>query len=327
MARPRKLEEALDALGELRRAGPCDETTARLRATLAVKQSPLVAKAARIAGELEVEALVPDLRTAFQRLLENPVKSDPGCSGKTEIARALYAMGAYEDALFLRGIRHVQREPVWGGTEDTACELRSVCALALVRLSHPDAATEVAELLADPEPAARAGAARAIASSESERVAPLLRFKVLCGDADPQVVAECVAGLLRIAPEASLEFCRRLLDGGDAERRETVALALGESRLRAALPLLRDWWQRTSTLELRRVALLAIGLLRFEEAHAFLLALIAEAPGHDARDAVAALAVFRHDDALRDRVAAAVRARDDGALRGELEELAGSRPR
>jgi hypothetical protein len=283
-----------------------------------------VAKAARIAGELEIEPLVPELRAAFERLLANAVKSDPGCAAKTAIARALYAMGVYEDALFLRGIRHVQREPVWGGTEDTACELRAVCALALVRLGHPDAAAEVAELLADSEPAARIGAARAIASSESERYAPLLRFKVLGGDADPQVTGECLGALLRIAPEAALAFCGRLLDRDDARRCESIALALGESRLRAALPLLRDWWQRTSALEPRRTALLAIALLRTDEAHGFLLSLVAAAPGHDARDAIAALAVFRDDDALRDRVAAAVRSRDDVDLRAALEAFEGA---
>jgi len=325
VARSRKLEDALEALDVLRRQPPDADGTAQLRTALAVKQSPVVAKAARIAGDLEIEALVPDLRAAFESLLVDPVKRDPGCSAKTAIARALYAMGAYEDALFLRGIRHVQREPVWGGTEDTACALRSVCAHALVRLGHPDAAVAVAELLADPEPEARTGAARAIASSESERHAPLLRFKILTGDDDPQVLAECVGALLRVSADGALDLCTRLLEGHDALRSETVALALGESRLRAALPLLRAFWQRTATTELRRVALLAIAMLRSEEAHAFLLSLVAGAPGHDARAAIAALAVFRDDEALRGRVEAVVLAREDVDLRAALAELHGGR--
>ena len=77
---------------------------------------------------------------------------------------------------------------MWGGTVDVACELRSVCAMGLLRLGHPSAAIEVAELLADPEPAARAGAAHAIAYSEDARFAPLLRHKILSGDAEAQVV-------------------------------------------------------------------------------------------------------------------------------------------
>jgi hypothetical protein len=80
----------------------------------------------------------------------NPVKSDPGCRAKVEIARALYELGEDPAAVFPRGVRHRQMEPVFGGREDTAAELRCVCALGLVRLQSPDALVELAELLADP---------------------------------------------------------------------------------------------------------------------------------------------------------------------------------
>ena len=301
-----------------------------LREALGAKEGAIVAKAAAIAGELELvhsqtADLVPDLRDAFHRLLEQPVKRDPGCAAKTAIATTLHRCGAYEDALFLTGVRWVQREPVWGGTVDVACELRSVCAMGLLRLGHPFAASEVAELLADPEPAARAGAAHAIAYSEDARFAPLLRHKILSGDAETQVIAECLAALLRVEGEQALEFCARVLDAADAARAELVAMALGESRRAGALPVLRAWWERTPSSELRRTALLAIALLRTEAAHAFLLEVITTAPGHDARDAVAALAVFRDDEALRQRVVAAARTRDDAALRAALAEL--ERPR
>ena len=102
-------------------------------------------------------------------------------------------------------------------------------------------------------------------------------------------------------------------------------MALGESRRPGALPVLRAWWERTPSPDLRRTALLAVALLRTEAAHVFLLDVVATAPGHDARDAVAALAVFRDDEALRQRVVAAARTRDDTALRTALAEL--ERPR
>jgi len=323
VARSRKLEDTLDALAELRRQPQSAATTIQLREAIGAKASAVVAKAARIAGDLEIDELVPELRTAFHRLLVNPVKSDPGCAAKTEIASALHRMGVHEEALFLAGIRHVQREPVWGGSVDTASELRVACAHGLVRLGHPDAHDEIAELLADPEPAARSGAARAIAYSEDGRLAPLLRLKILGGDAESQVIADCLAALLRVAPVGALELCARLLDRGDAARSETVALALGESRLRSALPVLRAWWERTVTLDLRRIALLAIALLRTEDAQAFLLEIIAGAPGHDARDAIAALGVFRDDEALLARLVAAAEARDDVDLRSALAPLTG----
>lgn len=219
----------------------------------------------------------------------------------------------------------MQREPVWGGSVDVACELRAVCAMGLLRLGHPSAASEVAELLADPEPEARAGAAQAIAYSEDSRFAPLLRHKILAGDAEAQVVAQCVAALLRVEGPAALDFCARILALPDAGRAEVAGVALGESRLPGAFDVLRGWWERTTSPELRRTALLAIALLRAEAAQDFLLALVATAPGHDARDAVAALAVFRDDDALRRRLLAAARARDDAALRDVLADL--ERPR
>jgi HEAT repeat protein len=285
----------------------------------------LVAKAATLAADLEIDELSSELRAAFHRLLEQPVKRDPGCAAKTAIATALHRGSAYEDALFLLGVRYVQRDPVWGGTVDVACELRAMCAMALLNLHHPAAASEVAELLADPEPTARAGAARAIAYSEDARFAPLLRHKILVGDAEPQVLAECLAALLRIEGDGALELCGRVLDRADGSHVELVCVALGESRLPGALGTLRDFWDRTAAPDLRRTALLAIALLRDEAAHVFLLEVIASAPGHDARDAIAALAVFRDDETLRQRVLAAARTRDDGALRAAIAEL--ERPR
>src|SRR5262245_9743329 len=118
-----------------------------------------------------------------------------------------------------------------------------------------------------------------------------------------------MAALLHAAPTTSLPFVARFLD--DASLRETAALALGGSRLEGALPLLREWWERTPDVDLRRTALVAVAMLRGDLAHAFLFGLIAEGNGPDARDAITALATFRHDEALRSRVAAAVEARRD----------------
>ena len=96
---------------------------------------------------------------------------------------------------------------------------------------------------------------------------------------------------------------------------ERATLALGASRLRDALPVLRGWWEGTPEVDLRRTALLAIAMLRHEEAIGFLLSLVAEAAGPDARDAIAALGTYRHDEVLRARVATAIEARTDVSLR------------
>jgi len=46
-----------------------------------------------------------------------------------------------------------------------------------------------------------------------------------------------------------------------------------------------------------------------------IVSLVAEAAGHDARDALAALGTYRHDDTLRGRVRSAVENRTDVDLR------------
>ncbi len=312
MAKSKALEDTLAALGELRRRPTDPESVALLRQALQSKSSHVVAKAAQVAGELEIRELLPDLVAAFDRLLLNPVKSDPRCSGKTEIARALYQIGEDREDVLLRGIRYRQLEPVYGGKADTAIELRTVCAHGLVRINHRDVLVELADLLADPDPPARRGAARALAYRENEDGAPLLRLKILSGDTDDEVIADSLAALLRISP-ASVPFVARLLEDGPL--RETAALALGGSRLAEAFGVLRDWWERTADVHLRRTGLVAVAMLRSDAAHGFLLELIARGNGPDARDAIAALATFRHDEALRTRVGAAVEVRRDIDLR------------
>ena len=314
MAKSRALEERLAALGGLRRESVTDQTIATLRQALRDKVSHVVAKAAQVSGELGLRVLVGDLAAAFDRFLANPVKTDPGCRAKVEIARALHEMGEDPGAVFLRGIRHRQLEPVFGGREDTASELRAMCGLGLVRVGHPDAMVELADLLADPEVAARIGAARAIAYAGEPSGEPLLRLKALAGDPDAGVVSESLGALLSLAPARSLDFVARFLRHRDPVVQEAAALALGASRLRDALPVLRGWWEGKPEVDLRRTALLAIAMLRHEEAIGFLLSLVAEAPGPDARDAIAALGTYRHDEALRARVATAMEARTDVSL-------------
>jgi HEAT repeat protein len=315
MANSRTLEDTLAAIGQLRREPVTPQTIDTLRKALLARSSHVVAKAAQVSGELGLRAIVADVAAAFDRFLVNPVKSDPGCRAKVEIARALYELGEDPADVFPRGVRHRQMEPVFGGREDTAAELRCVCALGLVRLQSPDALVELAELLADPEAAARAGAARAIAYADDPAGEPLLRLRALAGEPDPSVLTEILGALLSLAPVRSLPFLERLLDHREVATQEAAAVALGASRLREALPVLGVWWDRTADVDLRRTALLAIAMLRHDDAIAFLLSQVAEGRGPDARDAVAALGTYRHDDGLRARVEAAVERRSDVDLR------------
>ena len=241
--------------------------------------------------------------------------TDPSCLAKKELAEALYRLEYSQESLFLVGIRYVQMESVWGGKVDTSPGLRGICALGLVRMNYPDVMVELADLLADAEVEARMVAARAIAYSESPYGLPLLRLKVKMGDPDPQVLSECFMGLLKLAPAQSLPLVAEFLDRPEVQVCEMAALALGESRLRAALPILTQWWKRAPNAELRRSGLLAIAMLRQDEALAFLLNLITEGKLSEAKDAVAALDLYRQDKALWQRISCAVELRADLDLR------------
>ena len=59
-------------------------------------------------------------------------QSRPQCWAKNALAQTLAAFDYQDKELFLAGMRHVQLEPVWGGSSDTAGPLRGLCALALV---------------------------------------------------------------------------------------------------------------------------------------------------------------------------------------------------
>lgn len=271
--------------------------------------------------------LLAQLPAAFERLEHDASERDPQCRGKTAIAKALRRADAESkgaegvEEVFLAGVRHVQYEPVWGGKVDTAAELRGVCLMALVEGWHPRAMVEAAQLLADPLAAARMAAARALACSGRVEVAePLLRLRVAAGESDPEVLGECFAGLLQLAPRASLDYVAGFLGATDEVAAEAAALALGGSRLPGALAPLMAQARGFQGRGRRRVVLLAMALLRADEGWAYLVELVEQGSPPAAAEALEALAAFAHDERLRERVLAAVERRGDAALRRKFAE-------
>ncbi|KAF3884118.1 MULTISPECIES: hypothetical protein [Nostocales] len=314
MAKSRKLEETLSVLTQIRE-NPLDERAiAILRQTLKSKYSIAVARAAKIIGELAISNLLPDLVEAFERMMVNPAQTDPGCVAKKEIAETLYRLDSPQESLFLQGIHHIQMEPVWGGKEDTAAILRGICALGLVRMNYPDVMNELADLLADSKPEARVAAAKAIAYTANAQGVPLLRLKVRMGDKAPQVLSECFIALLQLASVQSLPLIASFLVTSEEQVCELAALALGESRLNEAFLILKNWWEKTINAQLRRTGLLAIAMLRQDCALEFLLSLIEEGKIVDAKDAIAALSIYRENTELWQQVKRAVQHRGDDAI-------------
>src|SRR5690242_18376573 len=105
----RKIDQEIERLSELREA-PRESAAAALRKALGDRVALVAAKAAKMAAEMELRELAPDLVRAFDRLFEKAVERDPQCWGKNAIAKALANLEYQESAPFLRGMRHVQME-------------------------------------------------------------------------------------------------------------------------------------------------------------------------------------------------------------------------
>ena len=153
------------------------ERSARIARALADRHYGVVAKAARLAEDGLLYDLVPALLAAYARFLERPAKLDPSCIAKKAIARALVGLDCDDAAFYIAGLRYRQPEPVWGGTVDTAVDVRCSCAMGLVASGHPRALLELTEVLNDAEPQARAGAVRAIACGNPREAELLLARK------------------------------------------------------------------------------------------------------------------------------------------------------
>ncbi len=185
-----------------------DAVLSQLRKALKDPNNYLVSKAVAIAADLKRDELIPDLTAAFDRFMIDPVKSDPQCWAKTAIAKELKDLGNRDAHVFLRGIVHIQPEPVWGGQADSAGTLRGTCALALVdcRLDDLEILTHLTDRLADKEMPVRLDAALAIAQfGRPEGVLPL-RLKAWVGDVEPEVVGQCFTSLLALDSRTSLRF-------------------------------------------------------------------------------------------------------------------------
>jgi hypothetical protein len=270
----------------------------------------LVARAAQLCGDRLHYDLEGDLIGAFERLRPLPYQRDPQCMAKGAIARALVALDCQHPAPYRSGIRLRQPEPVWGGAVDTAVDLRATCAMGLVQTRDPRALIDLVGLLADPEPRARAGAARAIACAEPLAAEAVLRVKALMGDPEPEVVGECLAGLLQVESDESPRFVAGFLDALDPAVREQAALALGGCRLDLALELLRERWDAEPLKgEAHRILLRGAILHHSEAAFDWLLVVIARGDPGTAAWLVRELAVYRTNARLFERVREAVEAR------------------
>jgi hypothetical protein len=286
-----------------------------------------VARAAELAAEGLHYDLEPALMDAFRRFAARDHKHDPGCIAKGALARALVELDCLAAGFYREGIVLRQPEPVWDDAVDTAADVRASCAMGLAASGDPDALLDLVDLLADPEHRARTGAVRAIGCTEPLAAAAVLRTKALAGDAEPEVIGECFGALLAVAPDTSPEFVARWLDPlrGGRELAELAALALGESRLDAAVASLRACWEAEPLRRpADRVLLRAAAMARTAAAFDWLLELVEAADATTASVVIEELAPYRGRQRLADDLYARLAARGEAPLLAAFAERFGS---
>jgi HEAT repeat protein len=319
----RDIERELESLANLRSESP--EACARgLRKALRDKVNLIVAKAAALTAEMQLTMLMPELCAAFDRLLMDPVKTDPKCWGKEAIVKALKDLGWADSAIFLKGAQHVQLEPVWGGEEDSAATLRATCTLALLQckdLTREDKLWPVVRLLTERSAALRKDAALALESIAGREAALLLRIKARMGDVDPTVIGQVFESLLRVERESAVPFVLEFLRAPTVEVREEATLALGTSRLPAAVTALIDTMAQKHPLVDYDVLLRGLSISRHEQAVGFLLEMVRTRRVGEAAAALAALQLYRESSDIRNKIAEAVAARSEPEIHQEYHRF------
>jgi HEAT repeat protein len=323
MAKRLSVDDKLSAVRRLREQPPSPQVVSELRSFLRDKSNLIVAAAAAIVAEQNHAALSVELEAAFEQCMVDPLATDKLCRGKIAVVQALDKLEHEETALFLRAARQVQFEPVWGGSEDTAAPLRAAAIMALLRLDYHGLLPLLVDSLVDPQKDVRNAAAQALGHHGSEPARLLLRLKARVGDKDPEVISECLSGLLTGSPKEALPFVSEFLDSADASVQEAAILALGRSRLPEAFDLLKACRQ-SHPIGLNEEIFLAMAMLRLPVATDFLLEIVATDGEKSASEALSAILIYRYDPVLRQRIAEAVQKSGSRALKAKLERASGS---
>lgn len=275
-----------------------------LTQALASANAPLLIQAARLLAGHPVSGLEVALRAAYRGLTGERASSvDPGARAKEGLLHALDVLEDTDADLFAEAARCVQIERGKGGPRDTAAAVRARGLLGLARLGHPDGLLLFASGLADSDASVRLAAARAVAHRGDRDGASLLLLRAGVGDEVPEVVLECVRGLIALAPEFGLHHARIALRSPDPEVRGQMLHALGTASHDGAIELLAGELEEQAFGEERRPIIEALGLSLRPRARTLLLELVRGDRAADAAAALAALAIHRYDARLAAQLA------------------------
>ncbi len=181
-------------------------------------------------------------------------------------------------------------------------------------ISRQEVLSHLIDAFTDQTANVRADIARTLEQMEGEEAYLLLRLKAQLGDDEPAVTGQVLECLLRLEHAAAVPFVERFLHSG-GEVAEEAALALGASRLAAALEVLKRTWPPARILLPEEVLLRAISSSRQESAIEFLLKIVRNGREREAIAALAALELHRGSSEIHARVAAATASRNEPAIR------------
>ena len=317
---PRK-DPAADALAKLAAVRAINDRAALLAGvTLALRDRSayVVARAATLTGERGVRDAIPVLIDRLRHFLTDPKAADPNCDAVLSLLQALVTLEAGYEAedVALLAVRHVRFEAVFGGSTDTAVSARGRASILLAAMGSTHAVRCAVQLLAAPDARpprevvnwpARADAARALTMIGNDAAAAVLRFKLMTGDDEPNVLSDCLAGLLVIERDDALPLARQMLAAPRTV--EAALLAIGGWRDARAVSLLLDAADDLLATDSRDLYLASLAMTRQPPAVDFLLDLARTSPPALATAALTALdplrllpgVAKRIDDAQRKR--------------------------
>jgi len=282
----------------------------RLRKALDSHNNYLVAKAAKLVEEHNLTGLFAEVRAAYERFFVDPITTDPQCWAKNALVKTLVKLGCRDTQVYLRGLRHHQNEPVWGGQADTAGELRGNCVQALLscqELGQAELLSILLEPLLDVDKSVRMEAARAIGQVGGITAALLLKLRILIRKEDPEILGACFSALLGMGHSdrlGSIALVADFLHDGEEAAAE-AAFSLAETHEPAALAALIARRREGADAWFESVLDHAIVLTRLQGGMDFLLNLI-EQDGRNAVSAIESISRLQNSPKVRARVANAV---------------------
>jgi hypothetical protein len=332
MAKIDPAAEGMAKVAALRGVDDLAELEAGLGTLLGSKSSYVVARAAELAGERRVRGTLSRIVEALDRMLRTPTLKDPGCAARFALAKAAVDLevGYEAEEVMARGIGHTCWESIWGGSADMAVALRGQCAIGLAAMGSRLALRCATELLAEADMKgpprervswpARQDAARALTMIGSDGAAAVLRFKAILGDPEPNVLSECLSGVIAIDGDAGLELAEQFLSGGSATARagmeaeqqaEAAMLAIGGSRRAPAFALLIRHERLFVHTASRATFFSAVAMSRHDAAIDYLLKQVADGSKDLSNAAAKALEPMRLLPRVGERLATALAQRKE----------------